>query len=142
MPMFRKLHPEKTGWNLSLINVAVANMEEGAGEGKSSAGRDISHMFRQQEAKLREWQVEDVEDDAVDVKESGTERILVASHVGSEDLTATLTESSQASIIIDDDELHREDLDEFEETVRCVYCGAVMPAFAITAHERFHQAED
>jgi DNA polymerase iota len=27
--MFRKLHPEKTGWNLSLLNVAVTNMPLG-----------------------------------------------------------------------------------------------------------------
>lgn len=47
--MFRKLHPEKSGWSLSLLNVAVANMVESAGEQKRSNGRDIKQMFQRQE---------------------------------------------------------------------------------------------
>ena len=44
--VFRKLHPERSTWkNLSLLNVAVTNMVESAGERKSSSGRDIGNMF-------------------------------------------------------------------------------------------------
>ena len=48
--VFRKLHLERSGWrNLSLLNIAVTNMVESAGERKSSSGRDIGKMFRTQE---------------------------------------------------------------------------------------------
>src|ERR1700712_745894 len=36
VPMFRALHHEKTGWNLSLINVAATNMAETAADSKDS----------------------------------------------------------------------------------------------------------
>ncbi|KAK8170925.1 hypothetical protein BKA80DRAFT_186233, partial [Phyllosticta citrichinensis] len=48
LPLFRRLHPEKTGWNLSLVNVAVTNMAEAGSNAKSSSGRDITSMFRKQ----------------------------------------------------------------------------------------------
>lgn len=56
LPLFRRLHPEKSGWNLSLVNVAVANMVEGASE-KGGVGRDIGKMFRRQDEMLKEWRV-------------------------------------------------------------------------------------
>ncbi|CAI7599035.1 unnamed protein product [Penicillium viridicatum] len=59
--MFRKLHPEKSGWNLSLLNVAVTNMVETAGDGKQNSGRDIGKMFRQQETVLKDWTVQEPE---------------------------------------------------------------------------------
>jgi DNA polymerase iota len=59
MPMFKKLHPEKSGWNLSLINVAATNMQETAIGDGGSTGRDIGTMFRQQKRVLKQWQIED-----------------------------------------------------------------------------------
>ncbi|KAI9855453.1 MAG: hypothetical protein M1830_006464, partial [Pleopsidium flavum] len=59
VPIFRKLHPEKSGWDLSLVNVAVTNMAETATDGKDGTGRDIGRMFKRQESVLREWKVED-----------------------------------------------------------------------------------
>lgn len=50
LPLFRRLHPEKTGWNLSLVNVAVTNMAEAGSNAKSSSGRDITSMFQKQAA--------------------------------------------------------------------------------------------
>ncbi|KAK7608712.1 hypothetical protein JOL62DRAFT_593567 [Phyllosticta paracitricarpa] len=50
LPLFRRLHPEKTGWNLSLVNLAVTNMAEAGSNAKSSLGRDITSMFRKQTA--------------------------------------------------------------------------------------------
>ncbi|KAJ6015102.1 hypothetical protein N7540_009693 [Penicillium herquei] len=61
--MFRKLHPEKSGWDLSLMNVAVTNMVESAGDQKQSSGRDIGKMFQQQETIRREWRVSDLSDE-------------------------------------------------------------------------------
>ncbi|SMQ46188.1 unnamed protein product [Zymoseptoria tritici ST99CH_3D7] len=57
--MFRKLHPEKAGWNLSLVNLAVTNMSETAGESKTAKGRDIGNMFRRQEDVLKDFRVTD-----------------------------------------------------------------------------------
>jgi DNA polymerase iota len=56
LPLFRKLHPEKQGWNLSLINVAATNMVDAASE-KGGVGRDISKMFRRQDEVLKQWRV-------------------------------------------------------------------------------------
>ncbi|KAI2632413.1 DNA/RNA polymerase [Hypoxylon sp. NC1633] len=59
-PLFRRLNPERHGWNLALINVCVTNMVMVAGPGESGGGpRDIARMFRTQEDKLREWTVYD-----------------------------------------------------------------------------------
>lgn len=52
LAMFRKLHPEKGGWDLSLMNVAVTNLVESAGTQKQSRGRDIREMFQQQKQDL------------------------------------------------------------------------------------------
>ncbi|KAJ5815129.1 hypothetical protein N7474_006906 [Penicillium riverlandense] len=51
LPAFRKLHPDKAGWALSLMNIAVTNFVESAGDQKQSSGRDIGKMFRQQESR-------------------------------------------------------------------------------------------
>ncbi|KAI4605918.1 hypothetical protein J4E83_010344 [Alternaria metachromatica] len=58
LPLFRKLHPEKKGWNLSLVNVAATNMADAARE-RGGVGRDIGKMFRRQDEVLRQWRVED-----------------------------------------------------------------------------------
>jgi len=68
LPLFRKLHPEKKGWNLSLVNVAATNMADAARE-RGGVGRDIGKMFRRQDEVLRQWRVDDepamVEDEVV-----------------------------------------------------------------------------
>lgn len=46
-PMFRKLHRERSGWDLRVLNLAVTNMAEVAGDGKHNSGRDIGKMFQQ-----------------------------------------------------------------------------------------------
>ena len=59
IPLFKKLHPEKSGWNLSLVNLAVTNMIETGSNSKVAGGRDIGSMFRQQDKLLAPWRVED-----------------------------------------------------------------------------------
>lgn len=68
--MFRKLHPEKTGWNLSLINVGVTNMAEAAGNSRTANGRDISNMFRRQEDVLKDFRVTDTSPPAAPLAEA------------------------------------------------------------------------
>jgi len=48
LALFRRLHPEKSGWNLSLLNIAVTNMVDIAGDRKQN--RDIGSMFQKQES--------------------------------------------------------------------------------------------
>jgi DNA polymerase iota len=113
LSMFRKLHPEKSGWSLSLLNVAVTNMVERAGEQKGSNGRDIKQMFQRQETVLKEWKVPEPTPTQLD---SGLEV-----HQGH-----GVWEES--------------DDDEAIPSVICGRCGASIPHFALVAHEVYHSA--
>ena len=121
LPLFRKLHPEKSAWNLSLLNVAVTNMVETAGDSKSASGRDIGSMFKNQEDVLREWKVED--------------RDVPPQH--------SQSESNHMSSNIDhNDWLSDEEMDEDLTSTTCHLCGVQMPLFAMPAHQRFHENGD
>jgi DNA polymerase iota len=160
MPLFKHLHPEKQGWNLSLVNLAATNMVEGASE-KGGAGRDIGKMFRRQddvlapfrvrddpvegaaESLLKQRAVSELTEELTDEPREGspikTEREpyqpkFVMSRFGSED---TLTPSQEINADIDDS--WEEDDDMLDaDTYRCDDCGAVMPLFAMGAHDRWH----
>ncbi|KAK5136887.1 hypothetical protein LTR08_001809 [Meristemomyces frigidus] len=137
--MFRRLHPEKSGWNLSLVNLAVTNMAETAGVGKTSRGRDISNMFRKQEDVLRDFRVTDTssllpyEVDITDVVSSDGEEREVCGP-----LTVASTTTTSAPDHHDGSGSWEEDGETDEENERCGYCGARMPGFALAAHQRFH----
>lgn len=164
MSMFRKLHPEKPGWNLRLLNVAVTNMVESAGEQKQSSGRDIGKMFRKQEAVLRDWKSSSESEPApseLDVHHqqssleplSGLSSKLAAqiplsceSPVEDYQMTcSTLSEFAQ-----DDDDVWEEISDDAgeekeEEAIlsdTCKLCGASIPYFAMEAHELYHRVPD
>ena len=128
MPAFKRLHPERSGWNLSLVNVAATNMAETAADSKYSAGRDISRMFKKQDDVLREWRV--AETDSVPELPEGEDDVLdIATNVDvkSEAIFAEKWESD----------------DEAGDIVHvCNRCGASMPNFALIAHERFHDMPD
>jgi DNA polymerase iota len=140
--LFRRLHSEKSGWNLSLINVAVTNMQETASEAKSGVGRDIEGMFRNQETALREWiayddeAMQDVQHEQMenDDKLSRNETYGSDPEVrGSEDILPSSTQLSQLS-----DDWIEDENSSFDEYSHCLHCGARMPLFAMAAHERFH----
>ncbi|KAK0257105.1 hypothetical protein B0A54_09812 [Friedmanniomyces endolithicus] len=113
LPMYRKLHPEKSGWNLSLVNLAVTNMAETAGESKTARGRDIGNMFRRQDDVLKDFQIRE------------------ASPSPAED--SELEAQVVPGVGWDDDVEHGDD-----ELECCGDCGTRMPAFAMVAHRRFH----
>lgn len=113
--MFRKLHPEKSGWNLSLLNIAVTNMVESAGEKKTSSGRDIKQMFQKQETVLKEWRV-------------------VEPGFGPPD--------SDLRIYDGDNTWEESDDEEAIPSVLCRICCAPIPHFAQAAHEVYHSAPD
>ena len=140
LPLFRQLHPEKDGWDLSLVNVCVTNMAPLAAETKDSAGRDISRMFRRQESVLREWKVEDldappphnhIEGTFSEVDTHPLEDQAVGARDGSEDMHVATQDSSTA-----EDEWGNED-ESTGHSCSCQDCGAVMPSFAMVAHQRF-----
>jgi DNA polymerase iota len=126
IPTFKKLHPERSGWNLSLVNVAVTNMVETAADAKGSEGRDIGRMFRRQDDVLKEWRV--VEDEDEDEHE-----------IEASDLPEDQKHDSN-----NQPETGAWDSDEHSEEVvqLCQQCGASVPAFALVAHRRFHDMPD
>lgn len=148
LPLFRKLHSEKSGWNLSLVNICATNMSMTASEGNSGAGRDIGRMLRRQEDVLKDWKVADVDvapfDDELDGRQIEQDNIgqieretssrHLPDHVGlgSEEVLPSM----QGSFFGDD--AWDSEGEENDMGDRCQICGATMPSFAMDAHERFH----
>jgi DNA polymerase iota len=149
--LFRKLHPEKSGWDLSLINIAATNMVDAASE-KGGTGRDIAKMFRRQDDLFKQWRVKDEGgvagqgDSNTGVHDSEVGGTLpnndhqVAGHGeggvvswgsvqdnlrhGSEDIPT----SSQDSHLRGDGEWLPEDEEMVDDdNYRCDVCGAIMP---------------
>jgi len=118
LPLFRKLHPEKSGWNLSLLNVAVTGM---ADEGKRGAGRDIGAMFKTAPVG---------EEDLLDPKSPGN-----FATDGEDQIVTTLQDDTEVDAW-EDQEDESTEIDD-----RCPLCGASIPVFARVAHERFHSAD-
>lgn len=147
IPMFRKLHPQKSAWNLSLINIGVTNMIEAASEdGSGGGGRNIGLMFKRQEATLKEWKVEDrdippdfvLNATGIPILEPPTKpkQHIAEPVMGSEDVVFISQDSGDEPDSWDEDE------DGLDNHGICHVCGAMMPAFAMAAHERFHDLKD
>ena len=148
LTLFRKVHPEKSGWDLSLVNICATNMSMTGSEGRAGAGRDIGRMLRRQEDVLKNWKIPDVDvapsDDAPDDRqveqenngqaERGIFNYYPPHHIGlgSEDAHPS-TQGSNVGDEAWDSESEENDLGD-----RCKLCGATMPSFAMVAHERFH----
>ncbi|KAF1963099.1 DNA/RNA polymerase [Byssothecium circinans] len=154
LPLFKRLHPQKSGWNLSLVNIAATNMVDAANEKGGGVGRDIGKMFKRQDDVLKQWTVYDASESnpepeqgpdtkmmAVDQIEQEMEPMrtpapeLVEDRKGSEDVP---TASQQASLALEDHwEYEDEDMLD-EDSYNCEECGAIMPLFAMGAHARWH----
>ena len=148
LPLFRQLHPEESGWDLSLVNLCAANMALAGTDSKDGAGRDIGRMFRRQDDVLREWKV-DVNDLAplqpralvkntskISELEQPRDRDIGSSRHGSEDIDR----STQDSGVTDDVWNSEAETAGFGQA--CPVCGAHMPPFAVAAHSRFHSLPD
>jgi DNA polymerase iota len=149
VPLFRKLHPEKSRWNLSLVNIAVVNIIDAASDNKDGMGRDISKMFKTQDNVLKQWKVQDrnylpdIYAEAETEKEfalvSETKRTSPVTHRGSEDV---LPRSQDSTVGRDDDGWYSDgDTPGETSTFMCDTCGAKMPTFAMLAHSRWHLGE-
>ncbi|KAL7624373.1 hypothetical protein AAE478_005937 [Parahypoxylon ruwenzoriense] len=170
LPLFRRLHPERQGYNLALINICVTNMavvagsadeSGGAGAGAGAGGRDIARMFRTQEDKLREWTVYDtspvsvptpaiVSDDinatppTADV-ESPTEEDTgswIEKWVEQEEEGSGEAAARKPAAAISSDPPDADAWGDGDEIQRCRLCGHAIPIFAVSAHERFHTVGD
>ncbi|KAG9248595.1 DNA polymeras-like protein iota [Calycina marina] len=141
LPMYRRLHPQP-GWNISLMNICVTNLVGAAGEDSGSNGQDISKMFKRQKEVLKEWKVEDkdVPPDPVPVTEP--HGIHQAEPSAGNDAGDVVMEGSEDVLqhtqnTVDENAEWEED-EESGELERCGKCGALLPSFAMPAHERFH----
>lgn len=125
--MFRKLHPEKAGWNLSLVNLAVTNMAEAGGESRTANGQDIGSMFRRQETVHKEFTAYADEPMIPQAEPAQKSNLEESSILLSSDLE------------VDDNSWMEEENGEDE---RCGVCGMSLPLFAMPAHLRFHEVVD
>jgi DNA polymerase iota len=164
LPLFRRLHPEKSGWNLSLMNVAAANMSDAASE-KGGVGRDIAKMFRKQDDVLKQWRVTELDEGerdgmteepetATNIGEAENENEkmvelpldqtvvprLTTVRNGSEDVP-TPSQGANAALFVDQWESEDEEMVDID-SYRCGECGATMPMFAYGAHQRYHASID
>lgn len=156
IPTFRKMHPEKSGWSLSLVNVAATNMAEAATDERDGIGRDIGRMFKRQDSVLKEWKVDrrdtaPSEDDEEKHQELGPEDAPGLSDgatrhegsyetqhdwAGSEDLIEPSRDCNTDEGLWDCEELDSGSGDT------CDTCGALIPTFAMAAHLRYHTLPD
>jgi len=150
MLLYRKLHPEKSGWNLSLVNIAATNMVDAASERSGSVGRSISKMFKQQDEVLRQWRTTEA-DESQSMMEDIKKKIpreraptKAVTHENNREGSEDLLTLSQKSFIGDsrkweseNDDIVEDESDKFV----CEQCGSSMPVFAAAAHFRWHTHE-
>ncbi|PGG99623.1 hypothetical protein AJ80_09318 [Polytolypa hystricis UAMH7299] len=137
--LFRKLHPENSGWKINLLNIAVTNMVESGGSERGSSGRDIGKMFRNQERVLSQWRVEDRDvgpdsDNVID-GDTGLRSIDVVEDMEGEGED----EDGDGG---DDEGTWDSDGDTLTECNACAVCGVRIPYFAVKAHELYHSLPD
>jgi DNA polymerase iota len=137
LPLFRRLHNEKQGWNLALINICVTNMVLTGNEEGTGGGRDISLMFKTQDARFKEFKVYDKSPIAVSstVKHEGTPSIHNIQAIPTIAREATEWEGEEEEGVDDDDK-------EAADSESCPECGRAIPNFAWLAHKRFHSMGD
>jgi len=152
IPMFRRLHPQQSGWSLTLMNIGITNMVEAASEDGKGTGRDIARMFMRQKDVLKYWRVEDkdVPPDPIPVEklrdEAESDNLHQAEPSASNEAMDVIIAGSEDMMFptqntIDERGLWEDDVDG-EGLDRCDECGCYCPAFAITAHQRLHNMEE
>lgn len=151
--MFKKLHPGASGWDISLVNIAVTHMNVETSAGHRGS-RSIAQMFEAQRDGLDGCKLVDL--DAISppsISEDGSESYNFNASMNESSVPSLGNESLQNSCEISGSEdvislTQQSDMDSVRcsETdgndqslgVYCEICGAIMPPFAIEAHYRFH----
>lgn len=129
--MFRKLHTERNGWNLSLINIAVTNMAETAADSKDSEGRDIGRMLRRQDEVLKDFKLTEPDSS---LGHSGNDEPKARNVPADSDLTAMPG--------LADDPWDSDDQAEVGQMYECRICRLWIPTFAKAAHLRYHDVSE
>ncbi|KAK7977659.1 hypothetical protein PG988_005149 [Apiospora saccharicola] len=162
LPLFRRLHSERQNWNLALINICVTNMvATGNQDGSIGDGRDISKMFKTQDAKLKEFTVYSCDDQRSRVPstklslsselsnscENSTAVVpqgptVVAEGVVNDntDQYSPMEEGDAGDMVVAWDDGDDDD-DEGDGRI-CPECSQRIPEFAMGAHRRFHLLGD
>ncbi|KLJ05817.1 hypothetical protein EMPG_09317 [Blastomyces silverae] len=144
LPLFRRLHPEKSATGkICVMNIAVTDMVMVAGAGgKGGAGRDIGRMFRSQERVLREWRGEDGDRDGDDGGLLGGETVEFTTIGDNDDIDGDDGGGAGGPNDMWDSDGDEGDIDILGNgdamMTECAICGALMPHFAIRAHEVYH----
>ncbi|KAK7921026.1 hypothetical protein PG985_009048 [Apiospora marii] len=160
LPLFRRLHSERQNWNLALINICVTNMvATGNEDGSIGGGRDISKMFKTQDAKLKEFTVYSVDNEQARVS---SKQNLLSELINSCENSTVMAPQGQTGIVEgvandkadhdcpmeegeaegmvvawDEEDENDDDDDEGDGRI-CPECGQRIPEFAVKAHRRFH----
>ena len=149
LPLFRQLHPEKSGWDLSLVNLCATNMAIAGTESKDGIGRDIGRMFRQQDDVLKDWRIVDTDmvpphrprsPEADSIKDTDTQQQLdtldCSPWNGPEDTYEAMQDSNTVN------NAWYNEAESAAPGEACTICGVMMPLFAVAAHQRFHSLSD
>lgn len=149
LPLFHQLHSEESGWDLSLVNLCATNMALTGTDGKNGAGRDIGRMFRRQDDVLKEWKLDDVDEappHPLQVSVVNKSQHWETGQPSNKDNDSRLHGSedtySNTRYIEDTEDAWNSEGETASHGETCNLCGATMPAFAMSAHRRFHTLSD
>lgn len=151
IPLFHKLHPEKSGWDLGLMNLCATNMSMTAASATDGAGRDISKMFRRQEHVLKDWEIEESTDATLVVQNHATTndpdrgRLYMQPDPANDyrvGLAGTKTAEKEVERVQVDEDGWQSDDEAADLDNICTTCKLPVPHFAVAAHERFHNLPD
>ncbi|KAI9681384.1 MAG: hypothetical protein M1817_002667 [Caeruleum heppii] len=141
LPLFRKLHPERSGWNLSLVNIAATSIVNVAGtEDDAGVARNIGSMLRNQESSLAPWKLDadsgecEQDGDAASPKRTREKSRISAVSV----LEACIPSSNSPSEDHWEVDEGQGMADNVLAEIQCSLCEAFLPQFAVTAHARYH----
>jgi DNA polymerase iota len=144
VPMFRQLHPQQSGFYLSLVNVACTNMAEMAADTKDSDGRDIGRMFKKQDDVLKDFKVtEPFERNALKISpppDNGKDSRFSAEPDPEMDVWDEEEDDDSYQHWPSSD--NTPGPDSAESIFECPVCQAVIPVFASAAHIRYHDVTE
>ncbi|EEP80250.1 conserved hypothetical protein [Uncinocarpus reesii 1704] len=138
VPLFRRLHPDKSGYKLSLINIAATNMMECAGSENSGVGQDIGAMFRNQGPRPTQFSnlpavcSHRVTESHFDNQHHGLK------HVVDGEVDQTRGDAAVLEWTSDEDGESENSATPHDE---CTICGAFIPWFAVQAHSIYHSVQ-
>lgn len=144
IPLFHRLHPKTSNWDLSLINVCATNISQLASNDYDGVGRDISSAFKKQ-VNGKEWKVEDgaVPNDLKSQQIGDMDPDTASPLLGTDSLEEAFLRERKGHQSFTLGGPVDEDASNMQERLAglgkvCETCGAYVPPFVILAHERYH----